>query len=132
MVVHVIHALEQGEKTILIHTLDTDVVAILVGIYHTMVAVQPNVVIWVAFEADRHYRFYSINVICCTIREPRPPAIPVFHAFSGCDTTSAFNGKGKKSVWQPGRLTKKSPKHWCIWLFIPLKNCTKRPNPSRS
>ena len=24
----------------------------------------------------------------------------VLHAFSGCDTTSAFNGKGKKSVWQ--------------------------------
>ena len=24
----------------------------------------------------------------------------MFHAFSGCDTTSAFNGKGKKSVWQ--------------------------------
>ena len=24
----------------------------------------------------------------------------MFHAFSGCDTTSAFNGKRKKSVWQ--------------------------------
>ena len=27
-------------------------------------------------------------------------ALPVLNAFSGCDTTSAFNGKGKKSVWQ--------------------------------
>ena len=24
----------------------------------------------------------------------------MFHAYSGCDTTSAFSGKGKKSVWR--------------------------------
>ena len=24
----------------------------------------------------------------------------MFHAYSGCDTTSAFNGKGKKSAWR--------------------------------
>ena len=64
MVVHVIHVLEQGEKTILIRTVDTDVVAILVVAYYTMVTVQPNVVIWVAFEAGRHYRFlfYQCNL----------------------------------------------------------------------
>ena len=46
VVVHVMHPSEQGEKTILIRTVDTDVVAILVGTYYTMVAVQPYVVIW--------------------------------------------------------------------------------------
>ena len=25
---------------------------------------------------------------------------PVFHAWSGCDTTSAFRGKGKKTAWR--------------------------------
>ena len=29
----------------------------------------------------------------------QPRALPVFYAFPGCDT-AAFNGKGKKSVWQ--------------------------------
>ena len=27
-------------------------------------------------------------------------ALPVFHAQTGCDTTSSFKGKGKKSAWQ--------------------------------
>ena len=64
VVVHVmLHALEQGEKTILIRTVDTDVVAILVGAYHTMIAVQPYVEIWVAFGTGRNYRFYSNNNI---------------------------------------------------------------------
>ena len=26
--------------------------------------------------------------------------LPVFHSFTGCDTTSAFGGKGKKSAWE--------------------------------
>ena len=25
--------------------------------------------------------------------------IPMFHAFSGCDTVSAFCGRGKKTAW---------------------------------
>jgi hypothetical protein len=48
----------------------------------------------------KHYRFYHINAICASLGEPRSRALPVFHAFSGCDTTSAFKGKSKKSVCQ--------------------------------
>jgi len=28
------------------------------------------------------------------------PSTARFHAYSGCDTTSSFNGQGKKSAWQ--------------------------------
>ncbi len=31
---------------------------------------------------------------------PKAAALPFFHAFSGCDTVSAFHGKGKKYTWQ--------------------------------
>jgi uncharacterized ParB-like nuclease family protein len=31
---------------------------------------------------------------------PRSKALPFFHAFTGCDTVSAFVGKGKKTAWQ--------------------------------
>ena len=31
---------------------------------------------------------------------PRAQALTFFHAFTGCDTISAFRGKGKKSAWQ--------------------------------
>ena len=43
----------------------------------------------------------------CSCHTPkREPPVPlyagpaVFHAFSGCDTTSSFHGKGKKSAWE--------------------------------
>ena len=26
-------------------------------------------------------------------------ALPVFHALTGCDTTSCFNGRGKRTAW---------------------------------
>ena len=33
-----------------------------------------------------------------TLGREQSRALPIFHAFSGCDTTSFFCGKGKKSV----------------------------------
>ena len=100
IVVHVLHALKQGEQTICVRTVDTDVVVILAGTFHDLVATQPLTDIWVAFGMGKDYRFYHINAICESLGEPQSRALPVFHAFTGCDTTSAFNGRGKKSVWQ--------------------------------
>ena len=31
-------------------------------------------------------------------------SLPIFHCFTGCDTTSAFFGKGKKSAWEAWNL----------------------------
>ena len=37
---------------------------------------------------------------CHTLGEPKARALPVFHALTGCGTTSVFRGKGKKFAWQ--------------------------------
>ena len=52
----------------------------------------------------RSFSFISINRICTSLGEQKSRSLPAFHAFSGCDTTSAFNGKGKKSAWQAWEL----------------------------
>jgi hypothetical protein len=70
IVVHILHALEHGSKTVQVRTVDTDVVIILAGAFCELIKIQ------------------------------RSQALPVFHALSGCDTTPAFRGKGMKSVWQ--------------------------------
>ena len=67
VVVHVLHALEQGQKTVLVRTVDTDVVAILVGTFYHLAVVQPLLDIWVAFGTGKNYRFYSINGICARL-----------------------------------------------------------------
>ena len=47
----------------------------------------------------KDYGFYSTNAIFATLGDSRSQALPVFHALTGCDTTSAFRGK-EKSAWQ--------------------------------
>jgi len=52
----------------------------------------------------RSFKFISINKICASLGEQKSRSLPVFHAFCGCDTTSAFNGKGKRSAWKVWEL----------------------------
>ncbi len=42
---------------------------------------------------------YSINEVCSKFEKNVCQALPVFRAFTRCDTTSLFHGKGKKSAW---------------------------------
>ena len=56
--------------------------------------------IWVACGKGKKFKFYCINHICASLGEQKSQALPVFQALTGCDTTSAFKGKGKKSAWQ--------------------------------
>ena len=60
--------------------------------------------IWVAFGKGKKFKFYSINHICASLGEQKSQALPVFHALTGCDITSAFKGKGKKSAWQAWKM----------------------------
>lgn len=98
--VHIVDALNKGSKTILVRTVDTDVIVILIGIHFDLISLHPGADIWVAFGMGKHFRYYSINTICQDLGASTSRALPVFHAFSGCDTTSQFLGKGKKSAWE--------------------------------
>ena len=100
MVVHILHAFERGLKKSQVRTLDTDVIVILVGALFELMMIQAFSDIWIAFGIGKDFRFYSINGLCATLGESRLCALPLFHALTGCDTTSAFKGKGKKLAWQ--------------------------------
>ena len=103
VVVHISHALEQGLKTIAVCTVDTNVIVILAGVFFKLTATNLLADIWVTFGTDKNFRLYSINAICTYLGEERARALPIFHALTGCDNTSAFRGKGKKSAWQAWR-----------------------------
>ena len=61
--------------------------------------IQPSADIWVAFGTGKSYTLYSIFHICASLGYHKSQALPVFNAFTGCDTISSFRGKGKKSAW---------------------------------
>lgn len=100
IVVHVRHALERGAESILVRTVDTDVIVILVGKLHDLLAYNTRAKVWVAFGMGRHFSFININRICSNLGEARARALPVFHAFTGCDCTSQFFGIGKVTAWK--------------------------------
>ena len=100
IMIHLLDALEHGASTCLVRTVDTDVVVILIGKFHAMVAKYPTADIWVAFGTGKSFTYLHINDICHSLGKEKSTALPIFHCYTGCDTTSAFCGKGKKSAWE--------------------------------
>lgn len=97
--VHVSDALHKGAHDVLVRTVDTDVVVILVGSFFHLKTTYPDMNLWVGFGTGKHYRYYDINSMCQQLGVPNSTALPFYHAFTGCDTTSQFFGKGKKTSW---------------------------------
>lgn len=100
VVVHLLHCLEENKRVIEIRTVDTDIVVILVGNFFQLKMLYPDLNVWVAFGAGKKFRYIHINPICNNLGEEMSKSLPHFHAFSGCDTTSCFNTKGKKSAFK--------------------------------
>ena len=100
LIVHIEHALQNGASSCLVRTVDTDVIVILVGMIHVFTGICPTADIWVAFGSGKHYKYYHINQIANSLGMQSARVLPLFHSFTGCDTTSAFFGKGKKTSWQ--------------------------------
>ena len=96
IVLHLFDAVSKGARDILVRTVDSDTIAILIGAFSKF---HPGTNIWIAFGAGKKFRYYSINSIYQSLGPEKSKALPYYHAFSGCDTTSQFHGKGKKSVW---------------------------------
>ena len=85
--------------TVAIRTVDTDVIVILIGEFHAIHEAYPNASIWIAFGTGKNFCYYHINTIYANLGKDKSRCLPVFHAFTGCDSTSSFFGKTKKSIW---------------------------------
>ena len=60
----------------------------------------PVTELWIAFGVGKHFRYLPIHDIASQLGGKTCKALPMFHAFSGCDTVSFFAGKGKKTCWE--------------------------------
>ena len=98
--IHLRNTLERGARNILVSTVDTDVIVLLISVYFQVNDTFSGFNVWVRFGTGNHMKFYDINSICEHLREVKSKGLPFFHDFSGCDTTSQFLGRGKKSAWE--------------------------------
>uniref|UniRef100_A0A1X7TMT0 Uncharacterized protein n=1 Tax=Amphimedon queenslandica TaxID=400682 RepID=A0A1X7TMT0_AMPQE len=97
--IHVLNGVANGAINCLIRTVDTDVV-IFLGMFHPLLAINPACNVWVAFGIGKNFQYIHINAVYEKLREEKARALPFFHSFAGCDTTSSFYGTGKKTAWE--------------------------------
>lgn len=96
MLLHVEHAVRHGHQQILLSTSDSDIViAAIYAFRHLM----PNLKkLWIELVNNSNTKVVSIHELYEKHKD-KSDALPFFHAFTGCNTTSAFFGIGKTSAW---------------------------------
>jgi len=91
----VLHAkiASQHHENVIIWSPDTDVAVI--GISHcSSIPAQ----VFFATGSGKNQRLVCLSEIADQLGDEKSRNLPALHAFSGCDTTSSFYGKGKKSI----------------------------------
>ena len=96
---HVRHAATEGYKSLMIEANDTDIVVIAISLMPSLAATGLEK-IGLHFCKGEHRRWIPIHEIMSAIGPEKTSGMLFFHAFTGCDVVSAFNGKGKKTAWQ--------------------------------
>lgn len=94
MFVHAVDAVRQGSKRIVIRTVDTDVLVLAIALVLQLKQINPVVKLWVALGTGSHLRYFETHIIAEKLSMEVSKALPIFHAFTGCDTVSCFAGKG--------------------------------------
>ena len=89
--VHVAHA-ANTQNNIMISTVDSDVVVLAVYAFAQLTSSLNKL-------ASITYRLIPAHKICAAIGLDKCLALPMFHAFNGCDTVSCFSGRGKRTAW---------------------------------
>jgi hypothetical protein len=56
--------------------------------------------LWVVFGIGKHFWYIPAHAIVSNMGDQKCTVLPVFHAIRGCNTTSCFSGKGKKTTWE--------------------------------
>ena len=95
IILHLEDAVKEGNTKVSIRTVDTDVVVLAV----TSAQRLDNTEVWIAFGTGKSFRFLAAHEIARALGPDRCRALPMFHAFTGCDTVSCFGGRGKRTAW---------------------------------
>ena len=100
ILLHVRHAALGGKKLIEVRTGDSDIVVILMALFHNIKQGTNLQDIWVFFGAGKASRHLSIATMTEAIGRPKCESLLMFHAITGADTTSGFKSCGKKKAWE--------------------------------
>ena len=95
LILHASDCARQGIDNIILRTVDTDVVVLAISNFSRLKISR----LWIAFGVVKQYRYIPIHDIVRALGEEKSQVLHVFHAFTGCDQTSGFLGRGKSTAW---------------------------------
>ena len=90
---------QQGHSKAYIYTVDTDVVVL--AIYHFMDLNLDE--LWIGFCSGKSFKEIPIHVIAQGLDHHCRQGLLFFHAYTGCDVTSAMYNIGKKQLGTRGK-----------------------------
>ena len=94
LILHLSNAAAQGNMTAFIRTVNRDVIILAIWFFPILPVSQ----LWVGFGSGK-YRDIPVHDVCQQLGPSTSLILALFHALTGCDTTSHFLGCEKKSAW---------------------------------
>ena len=95
LILHVADAVLKGHMRVGIRTVDTDVLILAVASFDKIKLDE----LWVIIDTGSNLQCIAVHELVATMDPRCCSSLPIFHALTGCDTVSAFSGRGKKTAW---------------------------------
>ena len=92
MIVHIADAVQDGHQSVMIRSTDTHLVAL-------VAATLDLKELWVSYGTRKNHRILLAHLFAKAPGPFKSKSLPIFHALTGCDTTSFFDGYGKRIAW---------------------------------
>ena len=115
IILHLEDAVREKHNKIVIRTVDTDVVVLAItAVRHLDISE-----LWIVFGTGKSFRYLAIHEMARALEPDRCVALPMFHAFTGCDTVSSFGGRGKKTAWDTWKAYEDVTPAFCALAAYP-------------
>ncbi len=92
---HVQNMVKLDLQKVMVVSVDSDVVVLAVSVFHEVDMDE----LWVSYGTGINKKYIPVHEIAASLGPFKARVLPLFHSLTGCDTTSGFKYKGKKSAW---------------------------------
>ena len=97
MLLNAKHTAENGCSNVTVRTVDSDVVVIATYAYRHIAGMKS---LWIDFGLGKSSELIPVHDLCTAIPQSVISNLPLFQAYTGCDTVSTFCGIGKITAWR--------------------------------